>query len=178
LHDLVLRGDAWAADRVGAILISQVKPIVCARRRGADAAISEQATLHAVVDYLFRPGRFDCRRSTLLTWIAFAAIRNVDDQRRADARRRVAEAAAAREWARIRQHEADESERDVHSLVRAARLSDTDSRFVVAWVGGRPVEDLAEILGVSNLPEAAMKMTVGRAKERLRLRLKRGIRIS
>jgi DNA-directed RNA polymerase specialized sigma24 family protein len=173
LHELVLRGDPSAADRVGTILIRRVKPIVCARRRGGDAATAEQATLDAVLDYLFRPTRFDSKRSSLLTWIAFAAIRNVDDHRRAETKRRAAEAAAARDWDRARQLQTEESDYELASLLRGAVRCDEDEEFILAWLSGRPTSELAQILGLSTLPEHSMRKLVGRAKERLRLRLKR-----
>src|SRR5689334_19962519 len=76
LHELVLCGDPLAADRLGAILIRRVKSIVCACRPKCDVAAAEQATLDAIVDYLFRPARFDSKRSSLLTWVSLGAIRN------------------------------------------------------------------------------------------------------
>lgn len=174
LHDQVLRGDPLAADCVATTLIRRVKSIVCARRRGADVATSEQAILDAVADYLIQPARFDPTRSSLLTWTAMAAIRNIDDYRRAETRRNVAEAAAAREWDRVRSQNTGGPRHNLASLLRSVRLRDADKDFVVAWLTGRTGK-LAEILGVSGLPEPSQKRAVGRAKERLRLRLKRAL---
>jgi DNA-directed RNA polymerase specialized sigma24 family protein len=173
LHERVLGGDPLAVDRLGTILVRRVRPIVCSRRHKIDVATAEQATLDAVSDYLFQPARFDARRSSLLTWIAFAAIRNVDDHKRAETKRRVAEAAAAREWDRVRQPQTQGPDHDLASLLREAVYCDTDAKLIIAWLGGRPTSQLAEILGVSSLPEGAMRKFIGRAKERLRLRLKR-----
>jgi hypothetical protein len=157
LHERVLGGDPQAVERVGTILLRRVRPIVCARRQSTDVAIAEQATQDAVIDYLFQPARFDAKRSSLLTWVAFAAIRNVDDHKRAETKRRLAETAAARECDRIWLPQTEERDYELASLLREAVYCDADEKFIVGWFAGRPTSELAEILGVSNLPEGAMR---------------------
>jgi hypothetical protein len=82
--------------------------------------------------------------------------------------------AAAREWSRVRSPDTSTPAVDLESVLSVARLSGTEKDFVKAWLTGQ-TRNLAEILGVSGLPEASRKKAVDRAKERLRLRLKRAI---
>jgi hypothetical protein len=173
LHQRLLMGDLRAGDEVAEFLLRRVAPIVRARRRGIDQATAEQAVLDAVTDYLLRLSRFDPQRSSLLTWVALAAIRNVDDARRTEATRRAVEDAAAREWDRARPRDPKAGQLRVKSVLYAATHDRAERKFVVAWLKRRPIVELAEILGVSGLPQAAMQKAVRRTEERLRLRLKR-----
>jgi hypothetical protein len=172
LHTRVLAGDDRATEEICQLLLAGGQRIVHTRRPAADPFTREDAVLEAIATYLRRPERFDPQRSALLTWISVAAIRRVDDQRQHEDARRAAEAMVAPE---TRQAPSTQSPPafGIKLIVMRAATSRRERKFLIAWLRGRPFEDLVRILGISDQPLESQIQQVRRLQERLRLRMKR-----
>lgn len=170
LHARVLLGDGRAVEEVCRLLLASGQRIVHARRPAADPSTIEDAVLDAITDYLLHPQRFDPQRSSLLSWIALAATRDVDDQCQHEHARSAAEAVVAPEAVSSLTSRPGLGIKPV--LLRAAPTR-RERKFLIAWLRGRSFEELVRILSISGQPLESQIQQVRHLQERLRLRMKR-----
>jgi DNA-directed RNA polymerase specialized sigma24 family protein len=173
LHGALLTGDETARDRLASILLARVSRILIHRMPSIDRSVINDAVEDAVIHYLDHPHSFVPTRSSLETFITFAAWRNVKDLLRASGRRRRAEErAAAENQAGVKSTSNDRRSRPSWLLGVAA--NDSERRFLSAWLfENASVRELASVLGKEGAPTSEQKVAVRRVKEKLRLRLRR-----
>lgn len=126
--------------------------------------------LDAIGTYLLHPQRFVPERSSLLSWISLAATRDVDDERQRQESRSAAEAVVAPDAVTYLRSRPGLG---IKAVVMRAAPNRRERKFLVAWLRGRPFEDLVRILGISDQPLESQIQQVRRLQERLRLRMKR-----
>jgi hypothetical protein len=170
LHARVLLGDERAVDEVCRLLLASGQRIVHARRATADPFTIEDAVLGAIASYLLHPQRFDPHRSSLLSWIALAAIRDLDKQRHREDARRAAEAVVAPEAVILL---TSRPRIGIKAVVIRAAPNRRERKFLLAWLRRRSFDELVRILGISDQPLESQIQQVRRLQECLRLRMKR-----
>lgn len=171
----LLDGETDVADELASALILRTFNILRAARQDLDR---EQAVLDAVTECVAHLNRFDRRKSGLVTWVAHAARRNLADQFRHAVVQRRAELAAARSNVSVNLVDvppASGARVGIKSLLCHATQDRVERAFFVAWLRGRPLRDLAQILSAGSLPSSEQRKIVHRLKERLRLKIKRRV---
>lgn len=122
----------------------------------------------AVMRYLGAPHRYDPLKGALATLITRIAERLVIDTLRTARSWLIADTAALRTATGGPAADDSDVAQEFRGVVSEAGLSAVDRLFLAAWFSGASVEALGAILGPTN-----QSRDLKRAKERLRLRLKR-----
>jgi RNA polymerase sigma-70 factor, ECF subfamily len=173
LHALLLSGDPSAADGIVMELMPLLERSLCRSFRNATRDAVIDAVEDALIEYLAHPHRFDPGRGVPLhAYLRLAAARNLQNRLRSDVRRHVREQEYAAEIAR-------RSKECVPHLAPGKRVAILPcDRFEIAaaraWLAGeRRTEQLAKLLGASELVDSEQRRTVKRFKDRLLKRIER-----
>jgi hypothetical protein len=179
LHQRVLEHDAHALEETAAMLM----PLLCRRLQRGFPRVPDEWIIDgvedAVLEYLWRPERYDVDRGvSLVTFLEIAARCNLIDVMRADERRRHREASYARTASTV-VTPVDSLDRwqlraAVSALLRTAS-NDREHAALRLWITGeRRIEPLAAALGLSWTPPIDRQRAVKQFKDRCLKRATRG----
>jgi len=166
-HQRLLAGEPDACERLAAALLREVTPVVHRIVRCPDRGGVEEAVDDAILDYVWRPGRFDPSRGTLINFIITAAVRNVWNFHRAAARRRTAEDEARRRTL-LGQDAAALSSREWLEAALDTWCSPEDRKLARAWLDGAPMNERTAHAGPAGAAPGVPIEEVRRRIERLR----------
>jgi hypothetical protein len=180
LHERVLIGHPDAVEA----LIERLLPVLVALVKRAFPKTPDDLALTAVEDALLeysrRPTRFDRSRGVpLLLFLRLAAVRNLSNLRRAEARRQARLDRYAHEVLSDLRNSRFAEERDRERTSEAlwsalSELSADEQAAMALWLGGeRRSRFLAGALRIDHLPIKDQEGAVKRLKDRVRNRVKR-----
>ncbi len=188
LHDLMVAGDPEAPEVLVGLLRQPLLRSLAGQFRGTDEALLADAVTDALLDYLERPSRFDRRRGKLEGYLRLAARRNLSNCLQAKTRRQQREQQAAKEELLHRVGRGFSGDDGPEAVEREtlwqrreealekflAGLVPEDRAFMDLWLQGeRRTEEFAKVLGIAHRPLHEQRVSVHRAKKRLRAAVQR-----
>jgi RNA polymerase sigma-70 factor (ECF subfamily) len=175
LHQLALQKNRFAllelltafTDRIVGFLVADLK---CARQTAEDVVVD------VICDYVEEPSRYDPHKARLITYLTRAAKYRLWDQRRSE----IASARRDQEFGHVVvefwqrppkevMEDSVEANRVVDRLIQRGLLKDEKDVAALRLIlsGERSTEKLAEVLGLSALPQEQMRREVKRHRDRL-----------
>jgi RNA polymerase sigma-70 factor (ECF subfamily) len=177
LHERIVRAEVTAYDEMVAYLFDPLCRGLTRRMPKVDPAIINDAVEDVLLDYLRRPGAYRPGLSRLDTFLSLAAIRDVLNSIRREARRSAAHRAASDEALHCGRGVVS-PQIDVLELPKALQITRTwasrEQAFLAARIGGeKSTAVLARLLGAESEPALVQRRQVKRMTDRLRVRLRR-----
>lgn len=185
LHQRLLAGDRMASEALVHSLLEPINAETRSEYPHTDPHLVREGVTDALLDYAERPAMFDpAKRVPLDRFLAHAAWCNVRDLLRSEKRRKVREEKSTLLFGEELVALPDSAANSEESRVQEARdqtsqLMDlldnpTDRQvFALQLAGERRTVEFAKVLGLQELPAAEQRKEVKRAKDRIRVQLKR-----
>lgn len=174
LHQLALQKNRFALLE---LLTAFTKPSVgfLMTDLKCDQETAEDVVIDVICDYVEEPSRYDPHKGRLISYLTRAAKYRLWDHRRsetASARRNQEFGHVVELWKRPPKEEMEDSveaNRVVDRLIQRGLLKDEKDVAALRLIlsGERSTEKLAEVLGLSALPQEEMRREVKRHRDRL-----------
>jgi hypothetical protein len=192
LHSQLLSGDLLASSRIADLFLPLISRGLHHKFHSIpDQSLVDAAAADALMQYFTRPEKFDPKRGKLFGYLWMSAqgdLLNLLDRDRKLAKRHVDEKVVEFESPSAEEYlgRSIDPEETLLRSEQAALINDrvrqiiedeTDLKLVDLMLDGvRETISYAEVLSITDRPEQEQSMTVKRAKDRIKVALRRGLR--